>query len=80
MAASSFLSRCARMHHVQQFTALRAPLHAAARGNLNNSRDLGAIDKIVSSLPVRLDETLPKLVEFTQLRQSAQFRNTMLLA
>jgi hypothetical protein len=43
-----------------------ARVHArAARCDLNNSRDFVAIDKFVLSLPVRLDETLPKLVEFT---------------
>jgi hypothetical protein len=41
---------------------------------------LTAIDKFISSLPVRLDETLPKLVEFTQRSQSTQLRSTTLPA
>ena len=42
------------------------------------SRLIRAIDKFFSSLPVRLDETLPKLVEFTLSRQSTQSSDTKL--
>jgi hypothetical protein len=48
--------------------------------DLNIFSRLGAIDKFVSSLPVRLDETLPKLVEFTHRGQSTQSGGTTLPA
>jgi len=62
--ASSIRARSPLHPRPAIYRVVRADARAARR-DLNNSRDFVAIDKFVLSLPVRLDETLPKLVEFT---------------
>src|SRR5437764_12443406 len=56
----------------------RRALASASCEKLSFFSALRAIDKFVSSLSIRLDETLPKLVELTKSRQSTQSRNTKL--
>lgn len=46
---------------------------------MNILHQFRAAGKFGSSFPVRLDETLPKLVEFTKSRQISQTRDTKLL-
>jgi hypothetical protein len=55
-------TKFARARFSNQITAQRASTHALPR-DLNFFRPFVNADKIVSSSPVRLDETLPKLVE-----------------
>jgi hypothetical protein len=67
LSSSFHPPRCAHYDAHRPAIYLAARITArSARCDLNNSRAASAFDKIVSSLPVRLDETLPKLVEFTQ--------------
>jgi hypothetical protein len=56
----------------------RCTVASMNRNHLNFFVATRAIDKFVSSLSIRLDETLPKLVELTKSRQLTQSRNTKL--
>jgi hypothetical protein len=61
----SALHTCARETFQQSNHCLARAVAPARRDDLNFLRCFRTIDKFVLSLPVRLDETLPKLVEFT---------------